>query len=43
MAITGMQTKVYALDAGTGVSKWHFLNTGLNYLNLKAAAAMRHV
>jgi outer membrane protein assembly factor BamB len=43
MAITGMRTKVYALDAGTGQSKWHFPATGLDYLALNAGAAMRHV
>ncbi len=43
MAITGMQTKVYALDARTGKSIWKFKNTGKDYLELKAGAAMRHV
>ena len=40
---TGMQTKVYALDAGTGKSIWKIAATGLDYVNLKAGAAMRHV
>lgn len=43
LAITGMQTKVYALDAGTGKSVWKFTNPGRDYLELKAGAAMRHV
>ena len=43
MPITGMRTKVYALDAGTGKSKWKFLNTGLDYLALNSGAALRHV
>ncbi|HAT31298.1 MAG TPA: hypothetical protein DCW29_10740 [Janthinobacterium sp.] len=43
LAITGMQTLVYALDAGTGKSVWKFTNTGKDHLELKAGAAMRHV
>jgi outer membrane protein assembly factor BamB len=39
---TGMQTKVYALDAGTGKSIWKFAD-GTDYVLLKAGASMRHV
>lgn len=43
MAITGMQSKVYALDAGTGRSKWNFADTGRDHLVLKEGATMRHL
>ncbi len=43
LAITGMQTKVYALDAGTGKPAWKVAGTGQDYLLLKAGAAMRHL
>jgi len=42
MAITGMQTKVYSLDAGTGQPTWHFPD-GKDHILLKAGATMRHV
>lgn len=42
-ADTGMQTKVYALDAGTGRSLWRVPATGADHVLLKAGAAMRHV
>ncbi|MET3133467.1 outer membrane protein assembly factor BamB [Oxalobacteraceae bacterium GrIS 1.11] len=42
MAITGMQTLVHALDAGTGKPVWKF-NNGKDHLELKAGAALRHV
>jgi len=41
-AITGMQIKVYSLDAGTGQSTWHFPN-GSDYVLIKAGAVLRHV
>jgi outer membrane protein assembly factor BamB len=41
-AITGMRTKVYALDAATGRALWNFGN-GADYLALPAGASMRHV
>jgi polyvinyl alcohol dehydrogenase (cytochrome) len=40
---TGMQTNVYALDAGTGQPLWRFADTGLDHLQLRAGAVMRHV
>lgn len=40
---TGMQTKVYALDAGTGRSRWRVAATGADHVLLRAGAAMRHV
>lgn len=40
-ADTGMQTKVYALDAGTGRSRWRV--AGADHVLLRAGAAMRHV
>lgn len=43
LAITGMQTKVYALDAGTGLSIWRNQLNGKDHILLKAGAAMRHV
>ncbi|WP_230969762.1 outer membrane protein assembly factor BamB family protein [Nitrogeniibacter aestuarii] len=43
LAITGMQTKVYALDAGTGEPLWSPPDTGLDHVVLKAGAALRHV
>lgn len=43
LAITGMQSKVYALDAGTGRSVWSFQNTGKDHLVLKNGATMRHL
>lgn len=43
IAGTGMQTKVYALDAGTGKSIWKIPSTGLDYVLFKDGAAMRHV
>jgi len=42
MAITGMQTKVYSLDAGTGQPTWRFPD-GKDHILLKAGATMRHV
>ncbi|PRC93420.1 PQQ-binding-like beta-propeller repeat protein [Solimicrobium silvestre] len=42
LAITGMQTKVYALDAGTGNPVWKVAGTG-DYLLLKVGATMRHL
>ncbi|MES2295557.1 MAG: PQQ-binding-like beta-propeller repeat protein [Pseudomonadota bacterium] len=42
LALTGMRTKVYALDAGTGRALWNFGN-GTDYLSLPAGASMRHV
>ena len=39
---TGMQVKVYKLDAATGKSKWRFLD-GKDYVLLPAGANMRHV
>lgn len=39
---TGMRVKVYALDAGTGKSLWHF-NGGDDFVELLAGSAMRHV
>ena len=38
---TGMRIKVYALDAATGRSRWHFRN-GVDYVELPGAA-LRHV
>lgn len=43
MAITGMQTNVYALDAGTGKPVWKFQSTGKDHLTFKGGAAMRHL
>ena len=43
IAGTGMQTKVYALDAGTGKSIWKIPSTGLDYVLFRGGAAMRHV
>ncbi|MEZ4358560.1 MAG: hypothetical protein R3B48_00150 [Kofleriaceae bacterium] len=40
---TGMQTKVYALDAGTGAPAWQVRGSGADHLTLKAGAAMRHL
>jgi outer membrane protein assembly factor BamB len=42
-ADTGMQTKVYALDAGTGAPAWRVRGTGADHLLFKAGAAMRHL
>lgn len=39
---TGMRVKVYALDAATGRSRWHFPG-GVDYVELLAGAALRHV
>lgn len=39
---TGMRVKVYALDAGSGRSKWHFPG-GRDYVELAAGASLRHV
>jgi len=39
---TGMQIKLYALDAITGKSIWHFAD-GSDFVLLKAGATMRHV
>ncbi|USN99085.1 MAG: PQQ-binding-like beta-propeller repeat protein [Phycisphaeraceae bacterium] len=39
---TGMRTKVYALDAATGQSLWHFPQ-GFDYVSLPAGASLRHV
>ncbi|MCP4246579.1 MAG: PQQ-binding-like beta-propeller repeat protein [bacterium] len=39
---TGMRIKVYALDAATGHSRWHFRH-GVDYVELPAGAALRHV
>ena len=39
---TGMRIKVYALDAATGESKWHFDN-GNDFVELNEGAALRHV
>ena len=39
---TGMRIKLYALDAATGESKWHFEN-GNDFVELKEGAALRHV
>ncbi len=39
---TGMRTKLYALNAKTGQSKWSFAN-GNDFVELKAGAALRHV
>jgi outer membrane protein assembly factor BamB len=39
---TGMQIKVYALDAATGKSLWRFAD-GSDYVLLKNGAAMRHL
>ncbi len=39
---TGMQVKVYSLDAGTGKSNWQFAD-GKDYVELLAGAALRHV
>ena len=41
-ADTGMQIKVYALDAVTGRSVWHFPN-GTDFVLLKAGALLRHL
>jgi outer membrane protein assembly factor BamB len=41
LAITGMQSKVYALDAGTGRSLWQ--RAGRDHTLLKAGASMRHL
>jgi hypothetical protein len=37
-----MRIKVFALDAATGNSKWHF-SQGKDYVELPAGAALRHV
>lgn len=42
-ADTGMHTKVYALDAGTGRSLWRDRATGADHVRLAAGATMRHV
>jgi outer membrane protein assembly factor BamB len=42
LAITGMQSKVYALDAGTGRSLWQSV-VGQDFTLLKAGATMRHL
>lgn len=42
-ADTGMQTKVYALDAATGRPLWRMPGTGADHVLLKAGAAMRHL
>jgi len=39
---TGMRIKLYALDASTGQSKWHFEN-GNDFVELKEGATLRHV
>jgi len=39
---TGMRIKLYALDAATGLSKWHFAG-GRDFVELKEGAALRHV
>ena len=39
---TGMRIKVYALDAASGDSLWSF-DGGLDYVELRAGAALRHV
>lgn len=39
---TGMRVKVYALDAATGRSLWHFRH-GRDYAELLAGACLRHV
>ena len=39
---TGMRVKVYALDAASGRSLWHFRH-GVDYVELLAGAALRHV
>jgi outer membrane protein assembly factor BamB len=39
---TGMRVKVYALDAGSGKSLWHF-NSGDDFVELLAGATLRHV
>lgn len=39
---TGMRIKVYALDAASGKSLWHFSN-GNDFAELRAGAALRHV
>lgn len=39
---TGMRVKVYALDAATGRSLWHF-GYGVDYVSLPAGASLRHV
>jgi outer membrane protein assembly factor BamB len=39
---TGMRVKLYALDAGTGKSLWHF-DSGDDFVELLAGATMRHV
>ncbi len=39
---TGMRIKVYALDAASGRSRWHFRH-GVDYVELFAGAALRHV
>ena len=41
-AATGMRIKVYALDAATGRSRWHFSHS-VDYVELRAGAALRHV
>ncbi len=39
---TGMRVKVYALDAASGRSLWHF-GPGVDYVDLPVGAALRHV
>ena len=39
---TGMRVKVFALDAATGGSRWHFRH-GIDYVELPAGAALRHL
>ena len=39
---TGMRTKVYALDAASGHSLWHFPG-GVDYVSLPAGSSMRHL
>jgi outer membrane protein assembly factor BamB len=39
---TGMRVKVYALDAASGKSRWN-LDSGKDYVDLRAGAALRHV
>ena len=39
---TGMRTKVYALNARNGHSRWHFWG-GRDYVELRAGSSMRHL
>jgi outer membrane protein assembly factor BamB len=43
LPITGMQTRVCALDAATGNPVWRLGSAGKDCIELKAGAAMRHV